>query len=137
MKTRIVIACIGVLILAVTYMYQYSDVLVIISQQQFSPEAHFVVNRVFRIILNDIGMILIIYAIFLEADVIKLALLIQIIDLFFLLPIYLLLKLPGEGITELSNPYLSQLHRLIVNPVLMILLIPGIFFQRFTSKSRN
>jgi hypothetical protein len=59
-----------------------------------------------------------------------LAVFIQLIDLVVLLPIYLLIKLAMEGDEEISSPLLSQFHRLIVNPTLMILLLPAIYFQR-------
>lgn len=127
---RILLSSIGFLLLATSYVYQYTDVLLALTGTNYFPEAHFTVNRIMRILLNDLGMVLIIYAIFLDRDVIKLALIVQMLDLFVLLPLYLLLKLPAEGVSELSSPFLSQFHRIIINPILMILLIPAIYYQR-------
>ncbi|MCE2996813.1 MAG: hypothetical protein LW863_14525, partial [Flammeovirgaceae bacterium] len=75
-------------------------------------------------------MLLIIHLWFRSASITKLALWIQLVDMLILLPIYLVLKLRIEGDSEISSPLLSQLHRLIVNPTLMILLFPAIYFQR-------
>jgi exosortase F-associated protein len=129
---RVGLALTGFTLIAVSYLYQYTDVLIEITGKTYVPEAHFIANRVFRIILNDVGMILIIYAIFVDRQILRLAVFIQAIDLLVLLPIYLLIKLPTEGISELSSPFLSQFHRVIVNPILMILLIPAIYYQRIT-----
>ncbi|HEY0656731.1 MAG TPA: exosortase F system-associated protein [Chryseosolibacter sp.] len=120
----------GILLLVMSYLFQYTDVLKAITDAQFREEAHFIANRIFRILFNDIGMIMVIYAIFVDRQVLRLALAVQLIDLFILLPVYLLLKLPSEGTSELSSPFLSQLHRIIVNPILMILLIPALYYQR-------
>lgn len=127
---RILIGVSGFLLLGISYLFQYTDVLSVITSSRFAPEAHFTANRVFRILFNDVGMIMLIYAVFVDKKVLKLALFVQVIDLFLLLPLYLLIKLPTEGISELSSPFLSQLHRIIVNPILMILLIPAVYYQR-------
>ena len=132
---RLALALFGLLLLATSYLYQYSDILFVFTHTQFAPEAHFTVNRVLRILLNDVGMILIIYAIFVDRDVLRLALYVQALDLLVLLPLYLILKLPAEGVSEMSSPFLSQFHRLIVNPILMILLIPAVHYQRTVKNS--
>jgi exosortase F-associated protein len=90
----------------------------------------FSINRFLRLLLNDLFMIVLLAAWFNDRSVLKLAFFIQLIDLFILLPIYLVIKLTVEGDEEISSPLLSQFHRLIVNPTLMILLIPAIYFQR-------
>lgn len=128
--TRIALAAIATIGLAVIYIIQYTDFLYVFTGTRFQPEAHFIVNRSVRILVNDTCMLLIIYALFNNRKVIKLALIIQAVDLFILFPIYLAFKLPAEGVSELSSPFLSQFHRLIVNPTLMILLILGFFYQR-------
>jgi exosortase F-associated protein len=120
--------------LAVSYIGQYTNILVILDVTS-SAEIQFIANRITRILLNDVGMICVIYAIFLDKQVIKLAVIVQILDLFILLPLYLAIKLPTEGVSELSSPFLSQFHRIIVNPILMILLIPAIFYQRLIQKT--
>lgn len=123
---RVVIGLVGLLGLAAAYLFQYTKVLPSTS----SPEEQFIANRFVRIIVNDSSMMAILYAMFYERGVLKLAFFIQLVDLFILFPVYLAFKLPAEGASELSSPFLSQFHRLIVNPTLMILLIPALIFQR-------
>ena len=79
-------------------------------------------------------MLLILWAWFKDPFVTRLAIWIQLIDVFILLPVYLYFKLSMEGISEISMPVLSQLHRLIVNPTLMILLIPAVYFQKYSQR---
>lgn len=95
-----------------------------------SATLEFVVNRTFRLLGNDIFMLLLIAVWFRDKSVTRLALAIQAIDFFVLLPLYLWAKLTWEGTSEISTPLFSQFHRLIVNPTLMILLIPAVYFQR-------
>ncbi len=104
--------------------------LVIFFQVENSPNLTFAINRFSRLLLNDIFMLLIIVSWFHDRSVTRLAISIQLIDMFILLPLYLVLKLRWEGDAEISSPLLSQFHRLIVNPTLMILLFPAVYFQR-------
>ena len=120
--------------LALIYVFQYTDFLWLVTGHAFAEEYHFVVNRMTRILVNDSCMLLLIYAIFRDRKVLTLAFYIQLIDLFVLFPLYLFLKLPGEGVSELSTPFLSQFHRLIVNPTLMVLLIGGVYYQKLGIK---
>lgn len=89
----------------------------------------FVVRKFLRVVLNDLFMLLIISAWFRDKRITRLAIFIQLIDGLMLLPLYLVIKLNMEGPTEISSPLLSQFHRIIVNPTLMILLIPAVYFQ--------
>ncbi|MFN5071353.1 MAG: hypothetical protein ACK5EY_04245, partial [Cyclobacteriaceae bacterium] len=50
-------------------------------------------------------------------------------ELVVLLPVYLTVKLWLEGPTELSVPWLQQVHRLIINPLLMGLLMVSLLYQ--------
>lgn len=112
------------------YLFQYTDFLFLVTGDRFDSEYHFISNRMLRILLNDSCMLALIYALFGDPKVVKLAVYIQVIDLLVLFPLYLLMKLPAEGVSELSSPFLAQFHRLIVNPTLMVLLIGGVYYQR-------
>lgn len=120
--------------LGLVYLFQYTDFLYLFSGAEFAPEYHFMVNRLVRIFANDCFMLVLIYAIFMEPKVVRLGFYVQLIDLLVLFPLYLSIKLPTEGISELSSPFLSQFHRLIVNPTLMVLTIGGIFYQKLGTK---
>jgi exosortase F-associated protein len=132
--TSYVLGPLAVVGLAVVYLFQYTDFLYLISGKAYSPEYHFIVNRLARILVNDTCMLILIYALFMDRQILKLTVAIELIDVLVLFPIYLSLKLPSEGVAEISSPMLSQFHRLIVNPTIMILLIPAIYYQRITRK---
>jgi exosortase F-associated protein len=132
---RIAAGAIGVAGLALVFVLQRTDVLELVTDHRFSAEIHFTVNRFSRILFNDAFMLMVLYGLFSDTKILKLALWIQLIDLFILFPVYLLAKLLWEGDAEISSPFLSQFHRLIVNPTLMILLIPAVYYQKFTQRS--
>jgi len=96
-----------------------------------SEGARFVIRKLIRVLLNDVFMLIFIAAWFKDWKITRLAILIQLLDSFVLLPMYLIAKLSLEGPSEISAPLFSQFHRLIVNPTLMILLIPAVYFQRW------
>ncbi len=116
--------------LALIFLFQRVDILNICGSCTFHPYTHFVVKKALRVILNDSFMLLFIHALFMDRSVTRLAWYIQLVDTLVLLPIYLVVKLSYEGDAEISIPLLSQLHRLIVNPTLMVLLIPAVYYQR-------
>lgn len=92
----------------------------------------FIVNRMMRMVLNDSLCLLLFLAIFNQVQELKLASLVFIVELFLILPFYFLLKLSVEGDSEISTPLLSFIHRLIVNPLLMIILLGGLLYQRYS-----
>jgi exosortase F-associated protein len=96
----------------------------------------FIANRTVRFMLNDVACLLLITAIFNSKKYLALSFWVFLTELFILLPIYFLLKLSLEGDSEISSPLLSQLHRMIVNPLLMIVLIMGFFYQDHIQKQR-
>ncbi len=128
-KSLIALAVLGIML---TFLFQEFTFL---SNLNISGNAQFILRKVLRVLLNDFFMLIFIAAWFKEWRITRLAIAIQLIDSLILLPAYLVLKLWAEGNAEISIPLLSQLHRLIINPTLMILLIPAVYFQRL-SKSR-
>jgi exosortase F-associated protein len=94
----------------------------------------FIINKSMRLILNDTLCLGLIYAIFYDVRYVKFGSLIQFAEMFVLLPLYFYFKLTLEGDSEISSPLLSQIHRLIVNPMLMIILMIGFYYQRHTNK---
>jgi exosortase F-associated protein len=132
---RIAYSSIALAGLAGIYVFQYTDFLLLVSGHHFSPEFHFISNRMVRIFVNDSCMLALIYAIFHDVKVVRLAFYVQVIDLLVLFPLYLIMKLPAEGVSEISSPFLAQIHRLIINPTLMILLIAGVYYQKVGAKS--
>jgi len=87
----------------------------------------FLVNRAIRFIINDALAIALIYALFYERKYVVFAIWIQVAGVvLFLLP-YFVLKV---YFPRYNGPLLSFLHRLILNPTLLLLLIPAFYYQR-------
>ncbi len=94
----------------------------------------FIVNKAGRYLLNDLFSISIIYGIFYEKKYARFAFLVMIFGLLVLLPIYIFIYLKQpEGFSSM----LSHLHRVVMNPVLMMLLIPAFFYQKRTGAKSN
>lgn len=85
-------------------------------------------------VINDLACFVIIWALFEQKKYLRLAWYLFLIELLVILPLYFAVKLTIEGDSEISSPLLSQIHRLIVNPVLMFLLIFGFTYQKLKGK---
>lgn len=123
--------------LALVYLFQGFNILDLCESCTFHPYTRFAVRKIVRVLLNDSLMLLFIHALFRDRSVTRLAWYVQLADTLILLPIYLFIKLSYEGDAEVSIPLLSQLHRLIVNPTLMVLLIPAVYYQRSRAAQRQ
>ncbi len=91
----------------------------------------YVFSKLFRFLLNDSLAILIIYGFFGPGKYVKFAAYILLFGLVVLLPLYLVLVIFFYPETYL---YLNHLHRLVLNPVLMMLLIPAFYSQKANRK---
>lgn len=132
-----VFGLIGITSILIIYVFQRIDYLEVLHFGSFSATTNFVFNRIVRLILNDLSCILIIHAIFAEPKYNKVAFMLFSVELFVILPIYLVVKLSLEGPSEISSPILSQIHRLIVNPMLMAVLIGSFYYQKKFASTRG
>ena len=96
---------------------------------QLSPRWKFSLNKIIRFLLNDLAVILVIYGIFYERKYVDLALVVLCFGFVFILVPYLLLV---NYFPEYNGPLYSHLHRLIMNPILLLLLIPVLLYQKTT-----
>lgn len=101
------------------------------------PYIIFILNKTIRLVLNDLACVMLIVALFREKKYLWMGFYVFLFEILVLLPLYFALKLSTEGDSEISSPLLSQIHRMIVNPTLMILLIASFFYQRFQRKDRH
>jgi exosortase F-associated protein len=130
----------ALVILVAVYLQQrfnYAELLNYILPQALEisqGSAAFIVNKTIRLILNDLACLMLIIALFPGKIYMKAALYLFLIELIILLPVYFIIKLNLEGPSEISSPLLSQIHRLIVNPLLMFLLMIGFLYQRLSRK---
>lgn len=100
------------------------------------PYTVFIFNRTARLIINDGACMLLIWSLFNQMKYLKAAFVIFLVELLIVLPIYFVIKLNLEGASEISSPFLSQIHRIIVNPLLMLILIVGFYYQKITADIR-
>jgi exosortase F-associated protein len=122
---RILIGVFCVLGLCCTFLFQHSAFLKIPGGG--SDVRIFLLNKAFRYILNDFLMIGLIYSLFVKRTYVIFALYVQLLGIvLFLLP-YFVLKL---SFPSYNGPLVSYLHRLIVNPLLMLILLPAFFMQQ-------
>lgn len=121
----------GLAVLVMAYVFQRINLAGFVGQ--FHPNVIFALNRTFRLIINDLACFLVIFTLFRERKYIRMAFWVFLIEILVILPSYLVLKLTLEGDSEISSPLLSQIHRLVVNPMLMILLIGGFLYQRYVA----
>jgi exosortase F-associated protein len=123
--------------LASVFLFQHVDVVSWFCECNVNPNTRFALRKFVRVLLNDSFMLLLIHAWFYEKRISRIAWYIQMIDILILFPLYLLIKLNTEGHSEISSPLLSQFHRLIVNPTLMVLVIPAVYYERLTRSRRG
>ena len=115
-------------ILMVVYLFQRSGNPAMLWST--SPAVGFVIGRLIRFLLNEFACLLLIIAIFNDIRYLRIGWRLFLIELFVLLPVYFVLKLLVEGDSEISSPLLAQIHRMVVNPLLMVILIIGLFLQK-------
>lgn len=108
--------------LLIFFLFQRTDFAVWVGIEE--AVLKFIYNKSFRFLINDFLMIGVIYSIFGEKKYVIFALWVQVVGIIFILFPYFLLKLvwhTGNG------PLISFLHRLVVNPILLLLLIPSFY----------
>jgi exosortase F-associated protein len=91
------------------------------------PLFNFITNRSIRFLLNDFFAIGLIYAIFHQKKFVIFALWVQLAGITLVLIPYFILK---TYFISYNGPLISFLHRLIMNPILVLLLIPAFYYQR-------
>jgi exosortase F-associated protein len=93
----------------------------------------FISAKVLRYLLNDLFAICMIHGLFRDKSFTRFSFLVMGFGLVVLLPLYFFLYLsavPGY------SSMISHLHRLVLNPVLMMLLIPALWHQRRSERQR-
>ena len=131
MKQRIVIGVLCCMGLLLVFLFQRIDVAGAMGMAQTNI-ARFLLNRTIRFLVNDALTIGLTYALFATRKYVIFAFYVQIFGLVaFLIP-YFVLKL---YFPSYNGPYLNFLHRLILNPTLLMLLIPAFYYQKYVVKS--
>ena len=127
---RIVVGIVCVAGLVAVFLFQQVDVAALMGID--TRMSRFLVNRTIRFLLNDAFALGLIYSLFYERKYVIFALYVQIAGtLLFLLP-YFVLKI---YFPSYNGPLINYLHRLILNPTLLMLLIPAFYYQKFVNRS--
>ena len=136
---NVLLISVALLVLVLVFIFQRFNYAVVLSSvfpfQIENPNTIFVINKTIRLVLNDTACMILIFVWFKKRQHLTLAFYLFLIELFVLLPVYFIIKLSLEGYSEISSPLLSQIHRLIVNPLLMFLLMAGFLYQRIRTKN--
>ena len=124
MGTRITVGIISVLGLVFVFIFQRWDIGALVGIETHINR--FLLNRTIRFLLNDAFTIGLIYALFAERKYVIFSLYVQLAGVIFFLAPYFVLKV---YFPTYNGPLISFLHRLILNPTLLMLLIPAFYYQ--------
>ena len=124
-KLRIVLAVLAVAGLLLIFLFQRTDVAAMLGIKE--NMWRFVTNRSIRFVLNDVLAIVLIYALFFERKYVLFAIYVQLFGLFFVLLPYFFIKF---NYPSYNGPMISFMHRLVLNPTLLLLLIPAFYYQK-------
>ena len=125
LSTRIVLAVLAVAGLVVVFLYQRIDIGAMVGIDNASWK--FIVNRSIRFLLNDALAILLIYALFQERKYVVFSIWVQLFGMLFILVPYFIIKF---NFPYYNGPLVSFLHRLVLNPTILLLLIPAFYYQK-------
>jgi exosortase F-associated protein len=120
--------CVGGLV--AVFLFQHVNGAAIIGVH--GKTAMFLVNRSIRFLLNDVFAIGLIYAIFVQRKYVIFSLWVQVAGMVLILIPYFILKIFFIGY---NGPLISFLHRLVMNPTLLILLIPAFYYQQSIART--
>ena len=130
MLSRILIGITCVAGLLIVFLFQGLDLADLLGFGS-STTHKFSINRTFRFLLNDAFTIGLIYALFRERKYVVFSLYVQVAGMVLFLFPYFVLKVYWP---RYNGPLISFLHRLILNPTLLMLLIPAFYYQRSKEK---
>lgn len=135
-KKATIVLTVGGVALALFYIFQHVNYGLLFFRllgAEGNEVSQFILNKTFRLLVNDSICFAMIYLIFTEPKSRALAVWVLALELVIILPLYLSIKLTIEGVTELSMPLLSFVHRLVINPMLMVLTMIALGYQKFVS----
>jgi exosortase F-associated protein len=123
---RVLLAIVCIAGLTVTFVFQrfnFAEALQI-GESEIST---FIINRSARFLINDIFAIGLILSLFPEKKYLTFAIIVQVAGLILFLIPYFILKI---YFVHYNGPLINFLHRLILNPILVLLLIPAFYYQK-------
>lgn len=128
---RFLVGAGSVIALLAVFTYQHLD-FANLFRPGAGPVYRFYFSRTMRFLLNDGLTIALIWALFNNRQYVIFSLWVQLFGLFFVLIPYFIFK---YYFPTYNGPLLSFLHRLILNPTLLLLLIPAFYYQKSMAKN--
>lgn len=92
-----------------------------------------VLNKLIRYVINDLAALALLWVLFQRRDFMLLAFWVFLFGLIVLMPVYFI---GYFYFSDVLGTTLSYLHRLVMNPTLMMLLIPFFYYQQKMEKSQ-
>jgi exosortase F-associated protein len=127
---RLTVGLLSVLGMVIVFLFQHVDVAGSVGVDD--KVLNFMLNRTLRFLLNDLFAIGLIYALFEEQKYLIFSLWVQLAGVVVILIPYFIFKI---YFINYNGPLISFLHRLVMNPTLLLLLIPAFYYQRFGRKT--
>ncbi len=130
---RFCLIALGIAVLIAVFLFQKLDYAHLILDTvdleygDYNQRIIYLFNKVLRFFINDAMSIMIIYALFYERKYLLFSIYVQLFGMVFILIPYLVLK---QYFFDYNGPMLSHLHRLVLNPVLLMLLIPLLLYHK-------
>ena len=124
-KLRIAVGVFSAAGLVLVFLFQRQDIAVLLGAKE--NVWRFIINRSIRFVINDVLAILLIYSLFYERKYVFFAVWVQVLGMVFVLFPYFIIKFNFPGY---NGPLISFLHRLVLNPTLLLLLIPAFYYQK-------
>jgi exosortase F-associated protein len=130
MINRKLIVALSIIGLIAIFLFQQFDFALWVGINS-SDVVRFIINRSFRFILNDGLTIALIYGLFGQRKYVIFSIYVQLVGLLLILIPYFILKL---NYPLYNGPLINFIHRLVLNPLLLLLLIPAFYYQQRISQ---
>lgn len=132
---RWIIAAVAILTLLVSFQVRGLNLVGAIMGDAHLPELPWMLvsNKLVRYLINDLAALALLWVLFQRRDFLQFAFWVLLFGLVVLLPIYFIGYFYFSDVLGIT---LSYLHRLIMNPTLMMLLIPLFYLQQKVEKSQ-
>jgi exosortase F-associated protein len=134
LRARWILGIVSASGLVLIFLFQQYDWTSLIGLTDLTNIGRFVVNRSIRFVINDVLGVLLVLSLFGKKSLAIIAVYVQILGFVFVMLPYMILKL---NYPSYNGPMINFLHRLIMNPLLIYLLIFFFWFQEKNKPEHN
>jgi exosortase F-associated protein len=133
LRMRWLLGVISVSGLLLIFLFQRFDWSALFGLGDLKKIERFVINRSVRFVINDVLGVLLVLSLFGRKKLAIIAVYVQVLGFVFIMIPYVILKL---NYPSYNGPMISFLHRLILNPLLIYLLVFFFWYQK-NNKQHN